>query len=195
MREDAAGVRVALGGLSRSAWRGLVWGMRKNPSGWNTAQIRAMHYLRQSNLKSARAWTLKMALRDVYAQAAASNDAATAESALRQWLSWARHSRLDSFKKLAPPSTIVCPPSCAACSSTAPVGIFGVPMTAQGLGTRIRLIISEPEMPKLNASRCSEWPMRSISPPHICEPTAPQAAAIPNITTRPNEVGIGVPSK
>ncbi|NNM66358.1 MAG: ISL3 family transposase, partial [Burkholderiales bacterium] len=38
---------------------------------------------------------------DVYAQATASNDAAVAESALRHWLSWARRSRLEPFKKLA----------------------------------------------------------------------------------------------
>ena len=42
-----------------------------------------------------------MALREVYAQAAASNDAAAAEGALRRWLSWARRSRLEPFKKLA----------------------------------------------------------------------------------------------
>ena len=101
MREDASGVRAVLGGLSRSARRGLVWGMRKNPPGWNAAQIQAMHCLQRSNLKSARAWRLKMALRDVYAQATASNDAGVAESALRHWLSWARRSRLEPFKKLA----------------------------------------------------------------------------------------------
>ncbi len=52
-------------------------------------------------LKSARAWRLKMALREVYARAAASNNPQLARTELNAWLSWARRSRLEPFKKLA----------------------------------------------------------------------------------------------
>jgi Transposase len=39
-------------------------GMRKNPAGWTAAQTTAMHWLQRSALKSARAWRLRMALRE-----------------------------------------------------------------------------------------------------------------------------------
>ena len=97
MREQPA----ALAQLGTAERKGLMWGMRKNPIDWSRAQLEAMHWLKGSNLKSARAWRLKMALREVYAHAAASNDAAQAERDLRGWLSWARRSRLEPFKKLA----------------------------------------------------------------------------------------------
>jgi transposase len=38
-------------------------GMRKDHSGWNNNQINTMYLLQRSNLKSARAWRLKEALR------------------------------------------------------------------------------------------------------------------------------------
>jgi len=101
MRDDAPGVTRALGAADRKSIKGLMWGMRKNPSGWTQQQTNAMHWLQRSSLKSARAWRLKMALREVYARAAASNDARLARADLNAWLSWARRSRLESFKKLA----------------------------------------------------------------------------------------------
>ena len=101
MRDDAPGVTRALGTADRKSIKGLMWGMRKNPSGWTQQQTNAMHWLQRSSLKSARAWRLKMALREVYARAAASNDARLARADLNAWLSWARRSRLESFKKLA----------------------------------------------------------------------------------------------
>ena len=101
MRDDAPGVTRALGAADRKSIKGLMWGMRKNPSGWTQQQTNAMHWLQRSSLKSARAWRLKMALREVYARAAASNDARLASADLNAWLSWARRSRLESFKKLA----------------------------------------------------------------------------------------------
>ena len=42
-----------------------------------------------------------MALREVYARAAASNHAQAARDDLNAWLSWARRCRLEPFKKLA----------------------------------------------------------------------------------------------
>ena len=101
MRDDAPAVTRALGAADRKSIKGLMWGMRKNPSGWTQQQTNAMHWLQRSSLKSARAWRLKMALREVYARAAASNDARLAHADLNAWLSWARRSRLESFKKLA----------------------------------------------------------------------------------------------
>ena len=101
MRDDAPGVTRALGAADRKSIKGLMWCMRKNPSGWTQQQTNAMHWLQRSSLKSARAWRLKMALREVYARAAASNDARLARADLDAWLSWARRSRLESFKKLA----------------------------------------------------------------------------------------------
>ena len=60
-----------------------------------------MHWLQHSSLKIARAWRLKMALREVCARAAASNDAQLARADLSAWLSWLRRCRLEPFKKLA----------------------------------------------------------------------------------------------
>ena len=42
-----------------------------------------------------------MALRAVYASAAAGNDREQASKGLKDWLSWARRSRLEPFRKLA----------------------------------------------------------------------------------------------
>jgi transposase len=101
MRDDPQAVAQALGTAERKTIKGLMWGMRKNPEGWSIKQTNAMHWLQHSGLKSARAWRLKMALREVYARAAQSNDPQLAKAQLKAWLSWARRSRLEPFKKLA----------------------------------------------------------------------------------------------
>lgn len=101
MRGDPQAVAKALGTADRKTIKGLMWGMRKNPEGWSIKQTNAMHWLQHSCLKSARAWRLKMALREVYARAAQSNDQQLAKADLRAWLSWARRSRLEPFKRLA----------------------------------------------------------------------------------------------
>jgi len=59
-----------------------------------------MHWLQRANLKTARAWRLKMALREVFAKARQHNDAVLASADLERWISWARRSRLASFKRL-----------------------------------------------------------------------------------------------
>jgi transposase len=100
-RDDPRAVNDALGGTNRKVLKGLLWGMRKNPGGWSANQIDAMHWLQHSTLKTGRAWRLKMALREVYAAALQHNDVQRAETDLRAWLSWARRSRLEPFKKLA----------------------------------------------------------------------------------------------
>ena len=101
MRNAAAEVRKAVGVQSPQALRQLLWGMRKNPVSWTPAQLEAMHWLQRSNLKSARAWRLKQALRMVYQEAGPSNCEQVAHGALKKWLSWARRSRLEPFKRLA----------------------------------------------------------------------------------------------
>jgi transposase len=101
MRTQPAAVREALGSTDRKVLKGLMWGMRKNPVGWSPKQTDAMHWLQRSNLKSARAWRLKQALREVYAGALTANSEEQASSALRSWLSWARRCRLEPFRRLA----------------------------------------------------------------------------------------------
>ena len=63
--------------------------------------MEAMHCLQRSMLKSARAWRLKMALRQVCAQARRHASIKQAGVDLGAWLSWARRSRLPPFKRLA----------------------------------------------------------------------------------------------
>ena len=101
MREQPAAVRKAMGGADKKVLKGLLWGMRKNPSEWSAKQTNAMHWLQHSNLKSARAWRLKQALREVYAQGVGANCAQAAGGALRAWISWAKRCRLEPFKRLA----------------------------------------------------------------------------------------------
>ena len=101
LRDEPKAVRAALGQGDRKALKGLAWGMRRNPSGWSADQTESMHWLQRSTLKSARAWRLKMALREVYARARGHNDPEQASADLGGWLSWARRSRLEPFKKLA----------------------------------------------------------------------------------------------
>jgi transposase len=101
MREHPGAVQAALGDTDRKVLKGVMWGMRKNPAGWKPVQIDAMHWLQHSNLKSARAWRLKQALREVYAQAVPSNRPDLAAELLRRWTSWAARSRLLPFKRLA----------------------------------------------------------------------------------------------
>jgi transposase len=101
MRTQPEWVKEALGDNNRKLLKSLAWGMRRNPADWSKNQLNAMHWLQQSNLKSARAWRLKMALRTVYANASQHNDPAKAQAELVAWLSWAMRCRLEPFKKLA----------------------------------------------------------------------------------------------
>ena len=61
-------------------------------------QITELHYLTRSNLKTARAWRIKEAMRDIYRNA---ENRAHAEVLFGRWYSWARRARLKPFKKLA----------------------------------------------------------------------------------------------
>ena len=101
MSTQPQSVKDALGDNDRKLLKSLTWGMRRNPQGWSVKQTNAMHWLQHSTLKSARAWRLKMALRAVYAKATQENSAEQAKADLLGWVSWARRSRLEPFKKLA----------------------------------------------------------------------------------------------
>lgn len=94
-------MRSALYAEHGKTLRQLLWGMRRNPASWSRRQLHAMHWLQRSMLESARTWRLKMALREVYAQARTHNSPDQAASDLRAWLSWARRCRLEPFKRLA----------------------------------------------------------------------------------------------
>jgi transposase len=94
-------VAAALLGAAPGTRRHLLWSMRKNPAAWTAAQTDAMHWLQRSALKSARAWRLRMALREVYARARQHNSAEQAAGDLAAWASRARRCRLEPFKKLA----------------------------------------------------------------------------------------------
>ena len=95
-KTEQARVEEALGHLTPKQRRSVLWGMRRS----NT-QTDAMHWLQRANLKTARAWRLKMALREVFANARIHNHAQRAGAELKAWLSWARRSRLEPFKHLA----------------------------------------------------------------------------------------------
>jgi transposase len=99
-KQEAALIEQELGHLTPAERRSILWGMRRNPNTWNQTQIEAMHWLQRTNLKSARAWRLKMGLREVFAHARSHNDAKQAAKDLKDWISWARHCRLEPFKRL-----------------------------------------------------------------------------------------------
>jgi transposase len=75
--------------------------MHNSPNGWTTPQTEAMYWLQRSELKSSRAWHLRMALLEVYARARQHNSAEHAAADLAAWISWVGRCRLEPFKKLA----------------------------------------------------------------------------------------------
>lgn len=99
-KDESELVRQALGDMTAQQRRSIVWGLRRNPQGWSETQTQAMHWLQRANLKTARAWRLKMGLREVFAHARRHNSAELASADLKRWISWARRSRLESFKRL-----------------------------------------------------------------------------------------------
>ena len=81
-----------------SSLKGLRWVTLKDAAKLSEKQITELHYLTRSNLKTARAWRIKEAMRDIYRNA---ENRAHAEVLFGRWYSWARRSRLKPFKKLA----------------------------------------------------------------------------------------------
>ena len=81
----------------RPELKGSRWALLKDAANWNSEQLARMHYLQRSNLKTARAWRMKEALRTIFATA---TDVAVAKEGLTRWIRWARRSRLAQFKRL-----------------------------------------------------------------------------------------------
>lgn len=74
------------------------WCWLKDQAQWTGKEREKMGWLPQTRLKTARAWRLKEALRDIYR---ARGDAQHSAQALKGWLHWAERCRLPSFKDLA----------------------------------------------------------------------------------------------
>ncbi len=94
-------VASALGDLDRPSRRSLHWAMRTHHARWNERHMQAMYSLQRTNLQSARAWRMKVALAQVYEAAAQSHSEAVARTGLERWIAWAIRSRLEPFKRLA----------------------------------------------------------------------------------------------
>jgi transposase len=97
----ASAVAQALGELDRASRRSVAWAMRTHHARWSDKHMQAMYALQHSNLQSARAWRVKVALREVYEAAAQSHSAEVARTGLQRWISWAKRCRLEPFKRLA----------------------------------------------------------------------------------------------
>lgn len=100
MAEHPAAPQAALCALGRKTLKQQMWGMRRNPSRRSRHQTNVMLWLLRSAHKSARAWRLKMALREV-GGARAHNSQVQAATDLRTRLNRDRRCRLAPFKKLA----------------------------------------------------------------------------------------------
>jgi transposase len=79
--------------LKHSRWMWL-----KDKHRWSRRQIEQHHYLSRMRLKTGRAFRLKEALRDIFAEA---HSRPEGETMLSAWTRWARRSRLAPFKNLA----------------------------------------------------------------------------------------------
>lgn len=94
-------VREALDAGKEKDIKSLFWAVQKDPTKWHKKTDEHQYLLQRSRLKTARAWRLKEALRDVYRTALATNNSITVQSMMDDWLFWARRSRLALRKKLA----------------------------------------------------------------------------------------------
>lgn len=74
------------------------WCWLKDQGRWTAKEREKMDWLPHTRLKTARAWRLKEALRDIYKGGGAASERALL---LKRWLGWAQRSRLAPFKNLA----------------------------------------------------------------------------------------------
>lgn len=79
--------------LKRTRWCWL-----KDKAKWTSKEQEKMDWMPHSRLKTARAWRIKEALRDIYAKR---SDPAQSAQALKKWLQWAQRSQLHPIKELA----------------------------------------------------------------------------------------------
>jgi transposase len=77
--------------------KGSRWALLKPAKDWSFQQITDMHWLQRSGLKTARAWRMKERYKEIHQQCRAGEDP---EPLFRSWISWARRSRLEPFKRL-----------------------------------------------------------------------------------------------
>jgi transposase len=77
--------------------KGSRWALLKSAKDWSFQQITDMHWLQRSGLKTARAWRMKERYKEMHQQCRAGEDP---EPLFRSWISWARRSRLEPFKRL-----------------------------------------------------------------------------------------------
>ena len=80
--------------LKKTRW---VW--LKDKAKWTTKEQDKMDWMPHSRLKTARAWRIKEALRDIYRSNR--SDAQQSALALKKWLHWAQRSQLHPIKDLA----------------------------------------------------------------------------------------------
>jgi transposase len=73
MRSSAVAVLEAVRAHSKKSLRQLLWGIRKNLVSCTREEFEATHRLQCSDVKRARAWSRKQALRLIRRNAAASN--------------------------------------------------------------------------------------------------------------------------
>ena len=91
-RQEARGERW----LKKTRWCWL-----KDKAKWTDKEQAKMDWLPRTRLKTARAWRMKEALRDIYRSALAQTQSAQSELAIKKWLRWAQRSRLRPFTDLA----------------------------------------------------------------------------------------------
>ena len=77
------------------------WCWLKDQGRWTHKERGKMDWLPHSRLKTAKAWRLKEALRDIYRSAGAPAQTAQSNLALKKWLQWAQRCRLPPFRELA----------------------------------------------------------------------------------------------
>lgn len=70
----------------------------KNQNNWTTAQANTYKGLSNSNLKTGKAYRIKLALQDIYSTA---SDKFTAMGQLKKWLSWAFKCRIEQIRDVA----------------------------------------------------------------------------------------------
>lgn len=75
------------------------WCWLKDKAKWTDKERDKMDWLPHSRLKTARAWRIKEALRDIYASSR--SNAALSAQALKKWLHWAQRSQLHPITDLA----------------------------------------------------------------------------------------------
>ena len=82
---------------ARPELRGTRYVWTKNASNLTTKQSTLLDTLASTNLKTARAWRMRLAFQDIYAQPARG----WAELFFGKWVSWAKRSRLEPMKAVA----------------------------------------------------------------------------------------------